>query len=187
MVQHSQFTTIVPILSGESQSRELMIIYSFSETPFGEALIASTSKGLCYMAFAGNREQALTELKHLFPNAQYANRTNEYQQQALAVFTGDWGSLQPMILHLKGTEFQLNVWKTLLQIPAGTLTTYGNIARQLNNPKASRPVGSAVGSNPVAFIIPCHRVIRSDGGLGGFHWGLECKTKMINWEKEQFK
>ncbi|KAA6327128.1 Bifunctional transcriptional activator/DNA repair enzyme Ada [termite gut metagenome] len=187
MVQHNPFVTIVPMLSGESQSRKLMIVYSFSDTPFGEVLTASTSKGLCYMAFAESREQALTELKHLFPNAQYTNGTNEYQQQALAVFTGDWGNLQPVILHLKGTAFQLDVWKMLLQIPAGTLTTYGSIARRLNNPKASRPVGNAVGSNPVAFIIPCHRVIRSDGGLGGYHWGLECKTKMIRWEKEQFQ
>jgi AraC family transcriptional regulator of adaptative response/methylated-DNA-[protein]-cysteine methyltransferase len=175
------------MLSGESQSQKLTITYSFPDTPFGEALTASTPKGLCYMAFSENREQALTELKHLFPNAQYANRTDEYQQRALAVFTGDWGNLQPMILHLKGTEFQLNVWQMLLQIPAGTLTTYSNIAHQLNHPKASRPVGNAVGSNPVAFIIPCHRVIRSDGGLGGYHWGLECKTKMISWEKERFK
>ena len=104
------------------------------------------------------------------------------QQNALYIFTHDWNKLNQVKLHLKGTDFQLKVWETLLKIPMGKLSTYGNIAEQIQSPKASRAVGSAIGDNPVAFLIPCHRVIQSTGTFGGYHWGSTRKTAMIGWE-----
>ncbi|MNT75939.1 Methylated-DNA--protein-cysteine methyltransferase [compost metagenome] len=104
------------------------------------------------------------------------------QQNALYIFSHDWSKLNQVKLHLKGTEFQLKVWEALLKIPMGKLATYGNLAKQLQNPNASRAVGTAIGDNPVAFLIPCHRVIQSSGALGGYHWGLNRKTAMIGWE-----
>ncbi|KAA6311792.1 Bifunctional transcriptional activator/DNA repair enzyme Ada [termite gut metagenome] len=186
MILNDYLVTIESISADESRSKELTIAYSFLNTPFGEALIASTSKGVCYLAFADDREQTLGELKMLFPHTGYSNRTDAYQQQALPFFTDDWKNLKPINLHLKGTEFQLKVWKLLLQIPPAGLTTYNEIARRMGNPKASRAVGTAVGSNPVSFLIPCHRVIRSDGALGGYHWGLPRKINMIDWEKARY-
>jgi AraC family transcriptional regulator of adaptative response/methylated-DNA-[protein]-cysteine methyltransferase len=108
--------------------------------------------------------------------------SNPMQQNAVRIFSGDWSELQQIKLHLKGTAFQLKVWETLLKIPFGQLTTYGTIATQLNKPNASRAVGTAVGSNPVAFLIPCHRVIQATGSLGGYMWGETRKTAIIGWE-----
>ena len=104
------------------------------------------------------------------------------QQNALSIFTQDWRKLKDIKLHLKGTDFQLKVWETLLKIPVGGLTTYGDIAAGINNPRACRAVGTAVGENPVAFLIPCHRVIRASGELGNYHWGEIRKSAMIGWE-----
>jgi AraC family transcriptional regulator of adaptative response/methylated-DNA-[protein]-cysteine methyltransferase len=108
--------------------------------------------------------------------------TDLIQQNALYIFTQDWSRLPEVKLHLKGTDFQLKVWETLLKIPMGGLSTYKDIAGQLGNSKASRAVGSAVGDNPVAFLIPCHRVIQSTGIIGQYHWGATRKTAMIGWE-----
>ena len=88
---------------------------------------------------------------------------------------------------MKGTEFQLKVWETLLKIPVGQLTTYGNIAREIQMPQASRAVGTAIGDNPVAFLIPCHRIIQSTGILGGYHWGTTRKAAIIGWEAAQLE
>ena len=104
------------------------------------------------------------------------------QQNALYIFTHDWSKLHQIKLHLKGTAFQLKVWEALLKIPMGQLSTYGNIAASIKNPNASRAVGTAIGSNPVAFLIPCHRVIQSTGTFGGYMWGPVRKTAMIGWE-----
>jgi AraC family transcriptional regulator of adaptative response/methylated-DNA-[protein]-cysteine methyltransferase len=104
------------------------------------------------------------------------------QQNALYIFTQDWSRLPEIKLHLKGTEFQLKVWETLLKIPMGGLTTYKDIAGRIGNPRASRAVGSAVGYNPVAFLIPCHRVIQSTGVIGEYYWGATRKTAIIGWE-----
>ena len=104
------------------------------------------------------------------------------QQNALYIFTQDWAKLDQIKLHLKGTDFQLKVWETLLKIPMGKLTTYGTIATKIENPNASRAMGAAIGSNPVAFLIPCHRVIQSTGAFGGYMWGNTRKTAIIGWE-----
>ena len=134
------------------------------------------------MAFADDGAKALEDLQQHFPNAQYRQMLDLAQQNALYIFTHDWSKLHEIKLHLKGTDFQLKVWETLLKIPMGKLTTYGNIAQKIDRPKASRAVGTAIGDNPVAFLIPCHRVIQSTGLLGGYHWGTARKTAMIGWE-----
>jgi AraC family transcriptional regulator of adaptative response/methylated-DNA-[protein]-cysteine methyltransferase len=117
-----------------------------------------------------------------FPNATITQFTDKMQQDALFVFAQDWSKLDQIKLHLKGTAFQLRVWETLLKIPMGELTTYSGLAEKLNKPQASRAVGKAIGSNPVAFLIPCHRVIRATGVIGEYHWGSTRKTAMIGWE-----
>ena len=125
---------------------------------------------------------ALAELKSRFPNADFQRRLDMLQQNALFIFQNDWSKLHQIKLHLKGTEFQLKVWETLLKIPSGQLSTYGDIARAVNIPGASRAVGSAIGSNPVAFLIPCHRVIQASGSFGHYMWGSTRKTAIIGWE-----
>ncbi|HOY05862.1 MAG TPA: methylated-DNA--[protein]-cysteine S-methyltransferase [Saprospiraceae bacterium] len=181
---HDLFVNIEGMTPGEYKNggAHLSINYSFAESPFGNILVASTSKGICYMAFADDGAKALEDLQQHFPNAQYRQMLDLAQQNALYIFTHDWSKLHEIKLHLKGTDFQLKVWETLLKIPMGKLTTYGNIAQKIDRPKASRAVGTAIGDNPVAFLIPCHRVIQSTGLLGGYHWGTARKTAMIGWE-----
>lgn len=181
---HDLFMNIEGMTPGEYKNggQELSIHYSFAETPFGTTLIASTAKGICYLAFADDRLHALAELQKLFPHARYEQVTDRHQQNALSIFNKDWSELDKIKLHLKGTPFQLKVWQTLLSIPSGQLTTYSTIAATIDNGKANRAVGSAVGDNPVAFLIPCHRVIRSTGEFGQYHWGIARKTAMIGWE-----
>lgn len=181
---HDLFINIEGMTPGEYKNggESLAINYSFAETPFGEVLVASTHKGICYMAFADDENMAFNEMKGKFPNAAFRRMTDLIQQNALYIFTKDWSQLNQVKLHLKGTEFQLKVWESLLSIPMGKFTTYGKLAARLNNPKASRAVGSAVGDNPVAFLIPCHRVIQSTGSFGQYHWGSTRKTAMLGWE-----
>lgn len=178
------FVNIEGMTPGEYKNggENLSINYSFAESPFGEIFIASTSKGVCCMEFADSRETAFNSILKKFPNAQFTQVVDEVQQNALFIFTRDWSKLKEIKLHLKGTDFQLKVWNALLRIPKGGLTTYGDIAAEINNPKACRAVGTAVGENPVAFLIPCHRVIRSSGELGNYHWGEIRKTAIIGWE-----
>ena len=163
----------------------LSINYSFAETPFGNVIVASTPKGICYMAFADDRDIAFIELQQQFPNAKYQQLADAMQQNALFIFRRDWSELANIKLHLKGTAFQLKVWEAVWKIPMGGLNTYGNIAQKIELPNASRAVGSAIGNNPVAFLIPCHRVIRSTGEFGQYHWGSTRKTAIIGWEAAQ--
>lgn len=184
---HDLFVNIEGMTPGEYRNggENLSINYSFAESPFGHVLVASTSKGICHMAFADNEKKALEVLKKMFPNAALKQMTDMIQQNALFIFTHDWSQLNKIKLHLKGTDFQLKVWETLLKIPMGQLSTYGYVAQRLGQPNASRAVGTAVGDNPVAFLIPCHRVIRSTGEFGQYMWGPHRKTAMIGWEAAQ--
>ena len=184
---HDLFINIEGMTPGEYKNggQDLSINYSFAESPFGNILVASTSLGICYMSFADDEMQALQGLQNRFPNASYRQMVDLLQQNVLYIFTHDRSKLHQIKLHLKGTEFQLKVWEALLKIPMGRLSTYGSIARQIEMPRASRAVGSAVGDNPVAFLIPCHRVIQSTGVFGQYHWGNIRKTAMIGWEAAQ--
>lgn len=184
---HDLFIKIEGMTPGEFKNggEQLQINYSFAESPFGSLIVAATAKGICYMAFADDPDLAFQELQQLFPNAKYRQVLDMMQQNALYIFGQDWSRLQEVKLHLKGTDFQIKVWETLLKVPVGGLSTYAGIAASIDNPKASRAVGSAVGDNPVAFLIPCHRVIKSTGELGQYHWGSPRKTAMIGWEAAQ--
>lgn len=178
------FINIEGMTPGEYKNggENLSINYSLAETPFGDILIAATGKGICQMEFIDDRQTALSTLQAKFHKAKYSHAIDEIQQNALSIFTQDWSKLNEIKLHLKGTDFQLKVWETLLKIPMGKLNTYGDIASKINKPKTCRAVGTAIGANPVAFLIPCHRVIRSSGELGEYHWGTVRKTAIIGWE-----
>lgn len=184
---HDLFISIEGMTPGEYKNggESLVINYSFAESQFGNMIVASTPKGICHIAFADNTDEALRVLKSTFPEASYIPMVDLIQQNALYIFTQNWSKLNQVKLHLKGTAFQIKVWETLLKIPMGKITTYGNLARQIQIPNASRAVGTAIGDNPVAFLIPCHRVIQSTGTFGGYHWGNTRKTAIIGWEAAQ--
>ncbi|WP_109300487.1 methylated-DNA--[protein]-cysteine S-methyltransferase [Aquimarina sp. AU474] len=181
---HDLFVKIEGMTPGEykNDGQNLSINYSFAESTFGKILVASTSKGICHMVFVDNETKAFRNLAQQFPKAKFNQVVDKIQQNALFIFTKDWRKLDQVKLHLKGTDFQLKVWDTLLKIPKGGLTSYGTIANYIEKPKASRAVGTAIGNNPVAFLIPCHRVIQSTGVFGQYHWGSTRKTVMIGWE-----
>lgn len=181
---HDLFINIEGMTPGEFKNggENLVINYHFAESPFGKVLIASTTKGICHLAFADDGPDAFNSLRSKFPNAYFQQASDRFQENALAIFNSNWQNLDSVKLHLKGTPFQVKVWETLLKIPAGRLTTYGTIATQIQKPKASRAVGTAIGANPVAFLIPCHRVIQSSGIFGGYHWGSIRKAAIIGWE-----
>lgn len=184
---HDLFINIEGMTPGEYKNggESLHINYSFAETAFGNIIVASTIKGICHLAFADDEQKALAALEKQFPRASFKQLVDTIQQNALYIFTQDWKDLSTIKLHLKGTDFQIKVWEALLKIPMGGLSTYSGIAAEIGNAKASRAVGSAVGDNPVAFLIPCHRVIRSTGVFGQYHWGSNRKTAMIGWEAAQ--
>lgn len=181
---HDLFINIEGMTPGEFKNggEKLSINYCFAESPFGKIIVASTAKGVCHISFGENEDLALSDLMTHFPKAQYHQILDKFQQDALYIFQNDWQQLDQIKLHLKGTEFQLKVWEALLSIPMGELTTYGSVAHKINKPRAARAVGSAIGSNPVAFLIPCHRVIQTSGKFGGYMWGNTRKSAIIGWE-----
>lgn len=181
---HDLFVNIEGMTPAEYKNggKSLKINFSFADSPFGPLIVASTPKGVCHLAFADKEELALNDLKLRFPNADFLRKLDLLQQNALFIFQDDWRNLNEIKLHLKGTDFQLKVWESLLKIPMGKLMTYGHIADMIGNPKAYRAVGTAIGSNPVAYLIPCHRVIQSSGTLGGYMWGPTRKAAILGWE-----
>lgn len=186
---HDLFVNIEGMTPGEYKNggQALRINYSFAETPFGQVMVASTDKGICHLAFVDEgEEEALGSLKQLFPNAAYTQCPDRKQEDALSVFNRDWSKPDEIKLHLKGTSFQLKVWETLLKIPAGGLTTYADLATKSGHEGACRAVGTAIGRNPVAFLIPCHRVIKATGDIGNYHWGEVRKEAIIGWEAAYF-
>ena len=182
---HDLFIHIEGMTPGEYKEggKNLNIRYKWAETVFGKILIASTQKGICHLSFLqDNDDSTEAELLRRFPAATLEQKSDPLQDQALKFFQDDWKNLDRIKLHLKGTPFQIKIWQALLQIPAGALTSYLRIARQIGDLKASRAVGTAIGSNPIAYLIPCHRVITSAGQLGGYHWGIDRKSAIIGWE-----
>jgi AraC family transcriptional regulator, regulatory protein of adaptative response / methylated-DNA-[protein]-cysteine methyltransferase len=151
----------------------LHIQYNYYSSPLGNLIIATTHKGVCYVMFIDDEQKAVTDLTNYFPNATLEQASNSPQQQALQVFNGSTS------IALKATSFQLMVWQHLLTLPKGTLSSYGAIAQAIHSPKAARAVGTAIGSNPVAVIIPCHRVVQASGALGGYMWGIARKQALL--------
>ncbi len=181
---HDLFMKIEGMTPGEYKNKgeNLSINYSYFETIFGKILIASTHKGICYMGFSDENNDALSELKGRFQKATLIHQIDEIQENAMIIYTKDWSKMKQIKFHLKGSEFQLKVWETLLKVPLGNLATYGDIAKEIKNPKAVRAVGTAIGRNPVACLIPCHRIIQSSGLIGGYMWGTTRKAALIGWE-----
>jgi len=181
---HDLFINIEGMTPAEYKNggKSLVINYSFAPSPFGSLLIASTEKGVCHMAFEEDEKKAFENLKENFPLAEFRPQTDPIQLSALAIFRNNQNLLPEIKLHLKGSDFQLKVWEALLKIPFGKLTTYGTIAETIGHANASRAVGTAIGSNPIAFLIPCHRVIQSSGHISGYRWGTTRKVAIIGWE-----
>ena len=142
--------------------------YSFGTTVFGDVILASIEKGISYLAFENQKDKAFEDLKKRFPMALFQEKNNDFHEIALSAFSKNNIDSKEIKLHLLATNFQFEVWKALLKIPFGETTTYGKIAENIGNPKAFRAVGTATGSNPVAFIIPCHRVVQISGKIGGY-------------------
>lgn len=164
----------------------LRIDYGSAGTPFGDALIAETSRGICHLSFLSGdgRNGARDLLAAQWPNAQLVRNDDRAEQAANQIFVHP-AQGQPrahLRAFVRGTPFQLRVWRALLRVPTGALTTYGRLAAAIHQPTAARAVGSAVGANPLAFIIPCHRVIRETGALGNYHWDPIRKRAILGWE-----
>ncbi|MGZ5248532.1 MAG: methylated-DNA--[protein]-cysteine S-methyltransferase, partial [Flavitalea sp.] len=166
----------------KSNGKGLKIKYGFHLTPFGECFIAHTEKGICALSFIDeDKEIVLEEFYQQWENADIINDQESTEHLIKELFSPV--KEKKIKLLLKGSKFQVKVWEALLKIPFGSVSTYRNIADAVGQPGAVRAVGSAVGANPVAFIIPCHRVIRSEGLIGEYHWGATRKKAMIGWEK----
>lgn len=158
----------------------LEIGYGWFDSPFGEVLAMGTTRGLCGMAFASDcgRAAALADLTGRWPEATYGEASEMIAPWVDAAF-GAGGEARLLMI---GAPFQIKVWEALLRIPSGQVTTYSELARVTGHPQAVRAVGTAVGRNPISWLIPCHRALRKSGGLGGYHWGLPVKRAMLAWE-----
>jgi AraC family transcriptional regulator, regulatory protein of adaptative response / methylated-DNA-[protein]-cysteine methyltransferase len=182
---HDLFVNIEGMTPGDYKNGggDLTIRYSTQHCRFGKYIVASTGKGICNLSFFdGNTASAVAELKAYWPNAKLVAGTDSNQQKVIDFFNNNTGDASAIKLHLKGTPFQLKVWHALLHIPEGDVSAYGSIAQYIHQPSASRAVGTAIGSNPVGYIIPCHRVIKNIGETGGYRWGGTRKKAMLGWE-----
>jgi AraC family transcriptional regulator of adaptative response/methylated-DNA-[protein]-cysteine methyltransferase len=181
---HDLLVNAEAVTPGEFQraGEGLVIRYGFHPTPFGDCLIAVTPRGICHLAFTQpiSRSEALARLRHDWGGAELVADQAGTRGAAAKAFPAPGCAPTPgLALHVKGTNFQLKVWRALLEIPTGSVTTYGDLARAIGDANASRAVGTAVGSNPVSYLIPCHRVIRASGELGGYAWGPDRKRTML--------
>lgn len=181
---HDLLITTDCLTPGEIKSggRGLMMNYGFASSPFGEALIAWNLRGISFLGFCHElgAENSFLELRKQWPDAQLTESIEEAQELINEVFDGS--TTKPVRIWLRGSPFQLKVWQALLAIPEGAHATYGQIAQAIGQADASRAAGNAIGSNPIAWIIPCHRVIRKIGELGGYRWGGTMKSTLIGRE-----
>jgi AraC family transcriptional regulator of adaptative response/methylated-DNA-[protein]-cysteine methyltransferase len=184
---HDLFVTHEAMSPGEWKSggEGLTIHFGFHPSPFGSALVMATERGLAGLAFAdaGEEEAALADMRGRWPKAGYVADAARTAQIAQRIFDpSQWRPQQPLRVVLIGTDWEVRVWEALLQIPMGRLATYSGIAGKVCTPAAARAVGAAVGKNPIAFVVPCHRVIGKTGELTGYHWGITRKRAMLGWE-----
>lgn len=204
---HDLFVNFEAVTPGEfkAQGIGLELACGFAPTPFGLLLCVSSPRGIVGLAFADSdapagaaakptvregedfwgREAALADMRSRFPKAHFTSDNRVAQSVAARLFAPEADKPAPIKLCVTGTNFQVRVWEALLKLPVGYTTTYAQLAGALGDPKATRAVASAVGRNPVSLIIPCHRVLRTDGGLGGYHWGLSRKRALLAWEHAQ--
>lgn len=164
------------------------IAWGFHPSPFGDALVMATPRGIAGLAFVDEdsgqtRAEALADMTRRWPLASFREDDAATAPLARRVFDpAEWNAERPVRLVMIGTDFEIRVWEALLRIPMGRAVSYTDVARHIGAPSASRAVGTAVGRNPISFVVPCHRVLRGDGSLGGYHWGLTRKRALIGWE-----
>jgi AraC family transcriptional regulator of adaptative response/methylated-DNA-[protein]-cysteine methyltransferase len=164
----------------------LEIRYGFHPSPFGTALVMATPRGLCGLAFSdpGKENAALKDMRARWKNASYREDSAATADIAARIFQSDrWQPDTPLRVVLIGTDFEVRVWQTLLKVPLGHAATYSDVARKIGKEKAARAVGAAVGKNPISFVVPCHRIVGTNGALTGYHWGLTRKRAMLGWEQ----
>lgn len=162
----------------------ILIEYGFHTSPFGECIIGVTGRGICHLSFLqeDNRSTAIEELEKAWGNASVRENSRNTEVMANAIFHRKPGTQEKLSVLVKGTNFQVKVWNALLEVPYGNVTTYQSIARHIEVPNALQAVGSAVGANPIAYLIPCHRIIKKNLIIGEYHWGTERKKAMLGWE-----
>ena len=162
----------------------LKIHYGVHDTIFGKTLIATTARGVCNLHFLDLTDEQLPEqiIKQLWSNAEIIYNPQTTQSLCDRIFNSVTKEQKSLTLLVKGTNFQIQVWRALLKIPFGGITTYQTIAEAIDRPTAARAVGNAIGKNPIGYLIPCHRVIRGSGELGGYRWGIERKNVLLGWE-----
>lgn len=188
---YDHFVHLEAVTPGEYKTGGLgmTIEYAVHDTPFGKAFIATTPRGICSFAFLDSMkiDEYLTDLHKAWPHA--AVHENRHRTLAVirAMFHGEKKSGRPVSLHVSGTNFQISVWKALLQISPARVASYSQVAAAIGRPNSPRAVGLAVGANPVAFLIPCHRVIQQNGRLGGYHWGETRKQAIHVWESARYE
>ncbi|WP_126456030.1 methylated-DNA--[protein]-cysteine S-methyltransferase [Sulfuriflexus mobilis] len=166
----------------------LTIEHAIHDTPFGKAFVATTSRGICKFAFLdySNIDTIESELSDKWPHAVFRENHQDTRAIIETMFGQEPKRDRPLSLHVSGTNFQVSVWKALLEIPPGTVTSYTQVASRIGRPRAARAVGTAIGANPVAFLIPCHRVIQQSGKLGGYHWGETRMHAIHAWESARY-
>lgn len=183
---HDHFVQLEAMTPGEYKAggAGLTMEYAVHDTPFGQAFIASTAKGVCTLVFLedGDMDPHVASLAKKWPRAILRENGRATEALVKALFGVDKPLDRPLSLYVSGTNFQISVWRALLQIPPASVTSYSRLAAALGRPRAARAVGRAVGSNPVAVLIPCHRVIQESGTLGGYHWGITRKHALHAWE-----
>lgn len=195
---HDLFVTHEAMSPGEYKSggEGLTLSYGFHGTPFGEALLVMTPRGVAGLGWVstaqdggkaiGGRAEAFADMQRRWPRARFVLDQAATGPQVARIFDpAQWQDGQPLRVVLIGTDFEVRVWETLLKLPLGKATTYGTIARSIGKPKAARAIGAAVGRNPISFVVPCHRVIGQSGALTGYHWGLTRKRAILGWEAAQ--
>lgn len=184
---HDLFTKIEGMSPAEYKngSESLTLYYEFYDGIFGQFITASTEKGVCLVSFCETEQQGITELQSRFPQAKLIHQSHPHHQAVVQFFNQPKSFNGEIKLHLKGTPFQLKIWEALLTIPSAKLNTYSDVADKIGNHNAQRAVGSAIAKNPIAVIIPCHRVIQKSGEFGNYYWGKTRKASLIGWESAQ--
>ena len=184
---HDLFITFEAMTPGDfkKQGSGLQISYGFCDSPFGECLLATTHRGICYFGFveSGERSETFGQLFDTWPHSEFIENPTAVCSIVNDIFRIDHQkSANPFNLQIKGTNFQINVWKALLNIPKGCVVSYQDIASYIGHPKAFRAVANAIAINPVAYLIPCHRVIAKSGKIHQYRWGSARKKALIGWE-----
>jgi len=187
---HDHFVQLEAASPGEFKAggAGMEIRYSVIGGPFGDAFIAVTPRGICKLSFLSNNniEQQIVDLNAQWPAAKLVNQASETTQMVEALFAGKQTINGPLSLYVKGTNFQINVWRALLQIEPGCISSYVQVAAAVGKPRAYRAVGTTIGSNQVAFFIPCHRVLQQSGQIGGYLWGETRKHAIHAWESARY-